>query len=74
MSNNLFSTLETIPKEFAHLKYKALYYAGNLELLNKRKITILGSCNPNPYAQNFTQTLARILSCLDFVVVSGVVH
>lgn len=66
-----FPTLPHIPQELAHLNLKQIFYRGNLELLQKRKITIVGSRNPNPYAQSFTQMLARKLSQKGVVVVSG---
>ncbi|MDE5591897.1 MAG: DNA-protecting protein DprA [Helicobacter sp.] len=63
--------LEKIPKELEHLKLQKLYYCGNLELMSRRKITIIGSRNPNVYAQSFTKEIAsRIVQC-GGVVVSG---
>lgn len=35
------------------------------------KITIIGTRNPNPYAQNFTQTIAQKLSKCGIIIVSG---
>lgn len=63
--------LPKIPPELAHLGLKQIFYCGNLELLQKRKITIIGSRNPNPYTQHFTQTLARKLAQKGAVIVSG---
>ncbi|MDE5603478.1 MAG: DNA-protecting protein DprA [Helicobacter sp.] len=60
-----------IPLEFRHLNLQKLYYVGNLSLLNKRKITILGSRNPNIYAQHFTQEIAKKISQYGMAVVSG---
>lgn len=66
-----FAILPTIPTELSYLGLKQIFYCGNLELLNSRKITIVGTRNPNPYAQNFTQTLARKLTNKGAVIVSG---
>ncbi|WP_104721637.1 DNA-processing protein DprA [Helicobacter mesocricetorum] len=60
-----------IPLELQHLNLQKLYYVGNLSLLNKRKVTILGSRNPNLYAQHFTQEIAKKISQYGMVVVSG---
>ncbi len=60
-----------IPPELSHLGLKQVFYCGKLELLNRRKITIVGTRNPNPYTQNFTQTLARKLAQRGVIVVSG---
>ncbi|CAM2950492.1 DNA-processing protein DprA [Helicobacter burdigaliensis] len=62
---------DNIPKELENLGLKKLYYKGNLELLEKRKVTILGTRRPSPYAQSFTQEIASKLSSLGVVVVSG---
>lgn len=70
-SQSSFPTLPTIPQELTHLNLKNIFYCGNLELLQRRKITIVGSRNPNPYAQSFTQTLAQKLASKGAVVVSG---
>ncbi|MDD6055549.1 MAG: DNA-processing protein DprA [Helicobacteraceae bacterium] len=69
--NAPFPLLESLPESLKNFENLRLYYAGNLELLNKRKITILGSRNPNPYAQSFTATLAQKLSKSGAVIVSG---
>ncbi|TLD84607.1 DNA-processing protein DprA [Helicobacter sp. MIT 11-5569] len=61
-----------MPSALSHIKnLKNLYYCGNLELLNTPKVTIVGTRNPNPYAQNFTQTLAQKLSKCGITTVSG---
>ncbi|WP_297812321.1 DNA-processing protein DprA [uncultured Helicobacter sp.] len=66
-----FAILPTIPPELVHLGLKQIFYCGDLDLLQKRKITIVGTRNPNPYAQSFTQILARKLVQKGAVVVSG---
>ena len=52
---------EAYPKCFLDLKYPPLvfYYCGDLELLKKDKIAIVGSRNPCNYALEATKALAR---------------
>lgn len=66
-----FLTTEIPPELQGIVNLKTLYYSGNLGLLTTRKITILGTRNPNPYAQNFTQTIAKKLSQKGITIVSG---
>ena len=49
----------------------ALYSIGNLELLQKRKIAIIGSRNPIHYTIHATQELAQKLSMAGICIVSG---
>jgi len=49
----------------------ALYYKGNLGLLEKVKISIVGSRKPNQYARELTHQLATKLSNAGICVVSG---
>lgn len=48
-----------------------LFYKGNLELLQKPKISIVGSRHPNSYAREFTHKIASTLANAGVVVVSG---
>ncbi len=48
-----------------------LFYKGNLELLNKQKISIVGTRRPNSYTKKITHKLANELAKNDIVVVSG---
>jgi len=48
-----------------------IFYLGNLELLNKRKVSIVGSRKPNKYAREITRVLAQKLSFRDICIVSG---
>ena len=65
-------TLSTIPLELQHLKnLKTLYYHGNLQLLQQRKIAIIGSRNPNPYAQNFTKEISKKISSYATIISGG---
>ena len=50
---------------------KELYYKGSLELLNKRKVSIVGSRRTNAYTKKLTHKIANELSKNDIVVVSG---
>lgn len=51
---------------------KEIYYIGNLELLNKPKISIVGSRKPISYTKSFTHLLSQKLSNKNIVIVSGV--
>jgi len=48
-----------------------IYFIGNAELLNKRKISIVGTRKPSQYTKLFTSELAKRLSSFDAVIVSG---
>ena len=50
---------------------KELYYKGNLELLQKSKLSIVGSRKPNQYAREMTHQLANKLANAGVCVVSG---
>lgn len=50
---------------------KELHYIGNTELLNKRKISIIGSRKPNQYAREKTRQLSAQLSAGGICIVSG---
>ncbi|MEA3497437.1 MAG: DNA-processing protein DprA [Campylobacterota bacterium] len=50
---------------------KELSYIGNLDLLKKRKIAIVGTRKPNQYTQQNTYSLAKELSNQNICVVSG---
>ncbi len=50
---------------------KELSIIGNLNLLKKRKISIVGSRTPNPYTMQQTHLLASLLSQNNICVVSG---
>ncbi|AFL68229.1 DNA-processing protein DprA [Sulfurospirillum barnesii] len=49
----------------------ALYYKGNLSLLQRPKISIVGTRHPISYTKLFTQLLARKLSVAGVCIVSG---
>ncbi len=67
-----FKSLE-IPKEFKNLKKppKRLYYSGNKELLNSKKISVVGSRHPISYTKTLTSNLCASLKRRGVCVVSG---
>ena len=48
-----------------------LFYIGNTKLLQKKKISIIGTRRPSSYTKEFTHKLASKLSSLDICIVSG---
>ena len=60
-------------KELSSMKKypKALSFSGNLDLLKKTKISIVGTRKPSKYSREFTQKLALTLSKHNICVVSG---
>lgn len=50
---------------------KEIFYKGNIELLNKRKVSIVGTRKPNQYTQQFTHLLSKELSSNNITIVSG---
>jgi DNA processing protein len=50
---------------------KELYYKGDLSLLKRRRVAIVGSRKPNQYARELTHKLASSLAAAGVVVVSG---
>jgi DNA processing protein len=48
-----------------------LYVRGNIELLNRHQISIVGSRRPTPYGNQMAQRLARDLADRGLVIVSG---
>lgn len=53
------------------LKVKELYYEGNLSLLDKKIIAIVGSRKVSAYTRSLTSSLASKLKARDIVVISG---
>lgn len=49
----------------------ALHHKGNIDLLKRRKISIIGSRKPNQYTQQMTHRLASELSRVGICIVSG---
>ena len=50
---------------------KEVYYKGNVDLLKRVKISIVGSRKPNQYAREYTHLLASKLSKAGLCIVSG---
>jgi DNA processing protein len=48
-----------------------LFYKGNLELLQRPKISIVGTRRPSMYTQQFTYTLAKALASRGVCIISG---
>jgi DNA processing protein len=48
-----------------------LFYIGNLELLKRKKISIIGTRRPNSYTKEFTYKLASKFSDANICIVSG---
>jgi DNA processing protein len=57
------SSLKRIPEK--------LYYRGDLGILNRPKISIVGTRRPNPYTRAITLELSKKLSLSGMVIVSG---
>ncbi len=68
--------IKKVPDKIAELKSMKkypgeLFYKGNLELLKKQKISIVGTRRPNAYTKKITHKLANELAKNDIVIVSG---
>jgi len=50
---------------------KNIYYKGNISLLKRPKVSIVGSRMPTPYTKQYTYTLAQALSKRGVCIVSG---
>jgi DNA processing protein len=62
-----------IPALGAMKKYPSeLFYKGNLDLLERPKVSIVGTRRPSIYTQNFTYSLAKALARRGVCIVSGV--
>ena len=62
--------------EIEHLHYmkklpKDIWYIGNKELLNRKKVSIVGTRRPTNYTKDYTHKLANALSKRGVIVVSG---
>jgi DNA processing protein len=68
----IFPISENIPSLESMKKYpKELYGIGNIELLNRPKVSIVGTRRPSSYTKHFTYILAQALSKRGVCVVSG---
>lgn len=62
------------PKEIEELKnlsFEKIYYRGNLSLIKKPKISIVGTRRPSNYTKDLTYKLSNMLSKRGYVIVSG---
>lgn len=62
------------PKEIDELKnlsFEKIYYRGNLSLIKKPKISIVGTRRPSNYTKDLTYKLSNMLSKRGYVIVSG---
>ena len=50
---------------------KKLFYKGDIQLLKKSKVSIIGTRRPSSYTKKFTHQLSKELSKRDVIVVSG---
>lgn len=69
----MIKTIDFIIPELLSMKEypKEIFYIGNLELLTRRKISIVGTRRPNSYTKEFTYHLASRLSQNGICIVSG---
>ncbi len=66
------SVTSSIPELLNMKKYrKEVFYTGNLELLKRKRISIVGTRRPSTYTKEFTYKLASKLSSNDICIVSG---
>ncbi|QKJ24311.1 DNA-processing protein DprA [Poseidonibacter lekithochrous] len=62
----------TIDELSSMKKYpKELFYIGNTKLLEKQKVSIVGTRRPNAYTKEFTHKLSQKLSQANICIVSG---
>ncbi len=50
---------------------REIHYIGDLGLLRRKRVAIVGSRKPNNYAKTYTHKIAKELACAGIVVVSG---
>jgi len=63
----------SIPALNAMKKYPSeIFYKGNLDLLERPKVSIVGTRRPSIYTQNFTYNIAKALAKRGVCIVSGV--
>ncbi len=70
---NMISKINTSVLELKSMKKypDELFFKGNIELLNRKKISIVGSRKPNQYARQLTHEIASKLARADLCIVSG---
>lgn len=67
------NTIDFHIKELDSMKKypKEIFFIGDTKLLNKRKVSIVGTRKPNQYTKQFTHELASKLARNNIVIVSG---
>lgn len=63
--------LNKLKSRHLYKEFNGIFAQGNLSLLNKPKVAIIGTRTPNQYAKQITAQLATMLSAKGFVIVSG---
>ena len=69
MSTNYIDNCEFL--QGSSLEKKRIFYKGDLSLLERKKVSIVGSRRPNAYAKHYTHEIASKLAKAGVVVVSG---
>jgi DNA processing protein len=70
--NTINRLTQKIPELETMKKYpKEMFNIGNLELLKRKKISIVGSRKPTAYTKQYTHSIAKKLSSSGIVIVSG---
>lgn len=69
----MISEIDFSIKELSSMKKypQELFFIGNTSLLQRKKVSIVGSRKPNQYARNMTRELAEKLSSCGVCIVSG---
>lgn len=71
--SNVFKTINPLPQSLFSLENppKSLFYNGNLDLLNRFKIAIVGTRSPNQYTKMLTAELASKIAQYAVVISGG---
>ncbi|MDD2292562.1 MAG: DNA-protecting protein DprA [Aliarcobacter sp.] len=69
----MISKIDFLIDELTSMKKypEELFYIGNLELLKRKKVSIIGTRRPNSYTKEFTYKLASKLSDAKICIISG---
>ncbi len=73
LGGNMFIDKKLLPSCLQDMQNppNGLYYKGNVDLLNKRKITIVGTRRPTSYGVSITKKIVAKYKLSDIVIVSG---
>lgn len=70
--NKIKQLTQIIPELESMKKYpKEIFYIGNVELLKRKKVSIVGSRRPTQYTKQYTHEIAQKISQNNVVIVSG---